>query len=478
MPEMRRAALLCLFSSLLVAAACGSSHKGNSNETGRVTIHVITPPAGSPDPFQGLTLLHLEVRENGTLVFQDDFGAGIPITVNGLTAGTGRTVLLQGLDTGTVVSHGMTLPFDFVTGDQLDVPLYFSRSNSFSPVHGVASARVGASSAAFADGRVLVAGGLNGATGLATALLYDPLTDIVATTGTMSTAHAFTQSVLLSTSEVLVAGGATGSTGATAKAEVFAYDATTGTGVWKTGVPAMSTRRRDASAAKFGDGFALVAGGDIGNGFPLASTEVFEWNGTSGTWTPGDPMRSPRMGAVALAVDTDTVLVAGGLNLGAEGGGSQYSRTTDIFSRGGTNATQADGNDLVYRAGYPGVVGIDGSTWLLTGGEIDAGFTAKTETARWTGSDVTASQRADLPTSHRRGGGATLDDGRVLVVGGDTGTRPIVTPVDESQIYDTGADSFSGLGSSPGASSIVAIYPLGDGTSVVVSDAGVMRFNP
>lgn len=478
MSGMRCAALACLMSSLLVAAACGSSHKGNSNETGRVTIHVITPPAGSPDPFQGLTMLHLEVRENGTLVFQDDFGAGIPITVNGLTAGTGRTVLLQGLETGTVVSHGMTLPFDFVTGDQLDVPLYFSRSNSFSPVHGVSSARVGASSTAFADGRVLVAGGLNGATGLATALLYDPLTDILATAGTMSTAHAFTQAVLLSTSDVLVAGGATGSTGATAKAEVFAYDAATGTGVWKTGVPAMSTRRRDAAAAKFGAGFALVAGGDIGNGFPLASTEVFGWNGTTGTWTTGDPMRSPRMGAVALAVETDTVLVAGGLNLGAEGGGSQYSRTTDIFSRGGTNATQADGNDLVYRAGYPGVVGIDGSTWLLTGGEIDAGFTAKTETARWTGSDVTASQRADLPTSHRRGGGATLDDGRVIVAGGDTGTRPIVAPVDESQIYDASANSFSGLGSSPGASSIVAIYPLGDGTSVVVSDAGVMRFNP
>ncbi|HVO30699.1 MAG TPA: hypothetical protein VMV18_08180, partial [bacterium] len=117
--------------AMIVATGCGGKSGGSSNETGRVTVKLIVPPAGSPDPFQNITTLHLEVREGATVVYQTDAGPGVPIVVQGLSAGTNRTVLLQGKDSGgNVVSHGVTKAFDFTEGQSIQVPLYFGRSNS------------------------------------------------------------------------------------------------------------------------------------------------------------------------------------------------------------------------------------------------------------------------------------------------------------------------------------------------------------
>ena len=456
-----------------IAAGCGGKHGGSSNETGRVTVKLITPPSPSPDPFAGLSKTHVIVREGATIVFEMDFGSGVPITVQGLTAGLGRTVELQGFDsTPAIVSHGITLPFDFAEGQSITVPLYFARSKSFNVVHGTPTARVGAASAAFPDGTVLIAGGLSGSTGLDTAELYDPLTDLLATAGTMSTAHSFTQAVMLSTSEVLVAGGATTASGATAKADVFVRSGATGT--WIAGVASMSTQRRDLAIARLSAAHALAAGGDMGNGNPLDTTEVFSWNGSTGSWTPGDVMSTVRMGAFALPVQDGKVVVGGGY----KGGTSFFSKTTDIYDASGT---QSGGNDLKFTAGYEGITRLDATTWLLTGGEADIVsplFTAQTQTVRWTGNDITSTLTASLPSSHRRGGGARMSDGSVLVEGGDTGTRPFVTPVDESLFYDPGANTFTPSTATAGATTTFAAYPLADGTSVIVTDAGVLRYNP
>src|SRR5690242_8959648 len=108
--------------AVICAAACGGKSGGTSGtETGKVDVHMVTPPAAAPDPFQGLTGFHLEVLENGAVAAQQDFGPSDPLVVKGLTPGTGRTVVLEGKDGASVLSYGRTLPFAFEVGQQISV---------------------------------------------------------------------------------------------------------------------------------------------------------------------------------------------------------------------------------------------------------------------------------------------------------------------------------------------------------------------
>lgn len=476
-PRPRTRVLLAAAAAFALAAGCGGG--GGAGGGSSVTVKLIVPPAGSPDPFQNVTRYHVEVSENGSTVFQDDFST-TPITVKNLTPGTNRTVLLQGFDAaGNLVSHGITTPFDFVDGQSLQVPLYFGRGDSFNAIHSAASTRAGATSAMFPDGHVLVAGGISGSTGLSSAEIYDPGTDTTTAIGNMPGGpHAFIPAVMLSSNEVLVAGGAKGTSGATAKADVFTWNGGS-SGTWSSGVADMTTARRDATVVRLDATHAVIAGGDSGNGFPLDTTEVFRWTGSAGTWQAGALLQSPRMGPAGMPGPNGRAAICGGWNAGAEGGASSESKTCDILTLSGDTVTSANGTSLRYASGYMGVIPVDATTFLLTGGETDPiTFTAQSETVRWMGTTLNNTQRADLPGAHRRGGGVSLGNGNVLVVGGDTGTRPVLAPVDESLLWDSGADSYAATTSTPGPTASATGWPLPDGTFLVVTDGGLFRYVP
>lgn len=474
-PSMRRL-LLVAPALVLSASACGGGGGGGTSETGRVTVQLIVPPAGSPDPFQGVDRVRVRVLHGTTIVLERDFGANDPIEIPGIPPGADRIVEFEGYDAADArVAHGRTAPFAFAEGQDQTLPLWFARANSFNDVHGAVVPREGAATVSFSDGRVLIAGGLDGNAAVATAQIFDWETDSVLPSGTMGTARAYASIALLDPDTLLVAGGITSRNQATASAatDVFVYQPASRAGTWAAGVPSMGTARREAGALALGTGVAAVAGGD--DGAPLASTEVFQWDGSTGSWTAGPDLAVARAAPIALSLGGGRGIVGGGWAGG--GGGGAYSRSTDLLTWSGTALSVAPAADLGDERSFARVVPLSPGTWLMAGGLDDGGLMDTTEvlTANGAGTDVTSAAGPALPVPMRRGGGAPHGNG-ALLVGGDDGTGFGPAPLDEAFLYDGG--TIGDLGTTAGTTARPTLVPLPDGSFLVVADDGVQRYNP
>src|SRR5450755_2384902 len=132
------------------------------------------------------------------------------------------------------------------------------------------------------NGKVLVAGGVNGPgdqTATAIAELYDPASGTWTATGSLVTARYVHSATLLPNGKVLVAGGFNDSSGYLASAEL--YDPASGT--W-TATGSLATARFLPAATLLPNGKVLVAGGNalVGGG-AIASAELCD--PASGIWT-------------------------------------------------------------------------------------------------------------------------------------------------------------------------------------------------
>jgi hypothetical protein len=152
---------------------------------------------------------------------------------------------------------------------------------------------------------------------LATAELYDPATGTWATTGELSSARTGHRAVLLDDGRVLVTGGLL-PTGV-GRAEPLAYCEVfdPATGVWTT-TGSLGTARAGHQAVLLPDHRVLVTGGDPvvaadGTLDPdsLATAELYD--PVAGTWGPAQPMPGGgRAGHRALVLRSGEVLVTGG----------------------------------------------------------------------------------------------------------------------------------------------------------------------
>lgn len=131
----------------------------------------------------------------------------------------------------------------------------------------MASARYLHTAILLTNGKVLVAGGTNGATYLSSAELYDPFTGLWTNASPMSSARGSHSASLLANGKVLVAGGF----GSTALSSAELFDPTTG--LWSN-VGSMSTTRRSHTAILLANSKVLVAGGSVGP-TSISSTELF-----------------------------------------------------------------------------------------------------------------------------------------------------------------------------------------------------------
>lgn len=267
-----------------------------------------------------------------------------------------------------------------------------------------------------ADGKILVAGGADGASAaLGAAAIFDPAPKTWTATGALQTPRRLHTTTVLADGKVLVAGGISGSAQfpapGLASAELF--DPATGT--W-TATGALHQARWGHSAVPLADGTVLVAGGTtIRSGQSvraLRSAEIYD--PATGTWTDAAPMTDARSGHPAVVLGNGRVLVAGGTAPVSRDGDAALA-FCELYNAD-TGAWTPTGDLLTARGDHQATL-LSPTTVLVTGGTTGEDPLATAELFNQTAG--TWSAVPDLPgggrTQHRA---VPLGAGRVLVAGG------------------------------------------------------------
>jgi hypothetical protein len=221
-------------------------------------------------------------------------------TADAVTLPDGKILILGGVT--DLISSNVSATAD----------LYDPVSGTFSSAGTMTSPRGQPAATLLANGKVLIAGGVNafGVSGsvLASAELYDPASGKFTPTGSMTTPSLEPAAVLLASGKVLICGGYDAFGDTQASAEL--YDPSTGT---FTATGNMIVSREDHSATLLPDGKVLVVGGHTASFLSfliLNSAEVYDPD-TGGFSAVGN-MIAARAQQVATLLGTGQVLVAGG----------------------------------------------------------------------------------------------------------------------------------------------------------------------
>lgn len=260
------------------------------------------------------------------------------------------------------------------------------------------------------DGRVLIAGGGGLQGGILAGELYDPDTGAFTSTGSMAIARDGPTATLISGGRVLIVAGygSVGSdNGYLASAEL--YDA--GTGKFSpTG--SMSTARSEYTATLLKDGHVLIAGGTDGHGTGLASAELYDPK--TGKFSLTGPMLAPRAHHTATRLSDGRVLLVGGY--GDCGGGTcgEGLFTAEVYNPKTGKFSATDPATVAY-FGHTATLLDDGRV-LVVGGDSRSDTRDHAELY-----DPNTGKFSDtgFPTTARYDHSATLlDDGCVLIAGG------------------------------------------------------------
>lgn len=338
---------------------------------------------------------------------------------------------------------------------------------SLTTIRGTATASV------LPDGRVLAAGGGVGAIALAAAEAYDPASDRWTEVAPPPSARRGHQAVVLDDGRILVAGGlAEGRP--LASAEI--YDPANGE--WQPTAP-MGTPRLGHSLTLLPDGRVLAAGGSALEGSEgaaggqtlrtEASSEMFD--PATATWTAAGRMSSARFEHTATPLPDGRVLIVGGLgpvdggpDLGPLRSSEIYDPAADAFV---TGAELAEG-----RTNHTATLLDDGSV-LVAGGaggdNADLSLASVELLAPHQGGWGRVASLAEARTGHTA---TRLDDGRVLVTGGESarrGSRRSLASAEvfEPQAGDGGAWRPAGNMACPRSEHAAVL--LGDGSVLAVA---------
>jgi len=185
----------------------------------------------------------------------------------------------------------------------------FAAAGKFVLVGDMTTARALHGVALLPDGKVLVAGGVNGSGDQSSAEIFDPTTGEFTATGSMSEPRQFcglaNHPVTLKNGKVLITGGYNGQVLSTAEL----YDQSSGT-FSQTG--SMSTTRWCPTVTLLTDGKVLVAGGYDQNGTYQNTAELYD--SSSGTFSATGDMTVARDSAMATLLTNGKVLIVGGAN--------------------------------------------------------------------------------------------------------------------------------------------------------------------
>jgi RHS repeat-associated protein len=269
------------------------------------------------------------------------------------------------------------------SASQATAQLYSPTVGTWTAAANLNAARDSHTATLLADGRVLVAGGVNGTATLPTAAIYNPASGTgawTATTGSIPppglkshTATLLVTSNNQLSNKVLLVGG---NNGTSTVASVFLFDPTQSS--FST-LSSLSSPREGQTATVLANGNILITGGKNGSTV-LATTMLFNPSSGMGSWTSAGTMTTARQLQTATALpssiaENGQVLVAGGSN-GTSSlataelwNGSTWTLTSALSSAiQGQTATLLS-NNMVLIAG-----GVSGTTTVATAALYDASF--------------------------------------------------------------------------------------------------------
>jgi N-acetylneuraminic acid mutarotase len=387
---------------------------------------------------------------------------------------------------GVLYGQFVTVPGSLYLVDDISNPvaIVLTAIGATLPTLGnLAQARSLATATPLLDGDVLVAGGgtggITGAMGLSSAEIYRRHLRVFETVpGGMAGARAFHTATRLLDGRVLVAGGVDGAGSPTSSAEI--YDPATNSFA-PTG--SMGSARTGHTTSLLPNGKVYVTGGvTILDGSNLLatiastqnSTEI--WDPATGLWSAGPNMSSRRVGHVAESLADGKVLLHGGVTVTFLFGLPipSFSSTAQRYDPG-SNTYVATSSASVVRAFHRANRLGDGRVLVLGG--VNGDLVTQTfiplascevydpVTNVW----IPAASMANARSLHTS---QLLPDGRVVAVGGAQGSLAAPTPIASIEVYTPvpspglGSWAASGTLGTPRASHTSALTK--DGKHVVV----------
>jgi N-acetylneuraminic acid mutarotase len=318
---------------------------------------------------------------------------------------SGRVLIAGGGNDGGESSIGVN------TADLFD-----PTTNTISATGTLTNARREHTNTLLSDGRVLVAGGSStrfSTSTLSSAEIYDPSTGLWSATGSLNTARTRHTATLLPNGNVLFIGGLNGSaTSGLSSAEIF----NPSTGTFSNTTGSLANGRYSHTATLLGDGSVLVAAGIGSVALVRSSTE--RYSPASGSFVAGPMMNGPRDSATATLLPDGRVMVAGGLLPPVTEVAVAYpTLTVDVFDPSSNSWSLTDPllrgrvrhTTLLLPEGDVLILGNDPSSNVADSFAVDR--YSITPTATWATGGALSNARSQHTAN-------LLHDGRVLIVGG------------------------------------------------------------
>ncbi len=348
------------------------------------------------------------------------FSGGIGI----VDQGVGQILSGIGRSSGAVVStriFTLTVTNDaglFVTA-QVAVTVYIGATGPTGPL---GMGRAGATATVLPNGRVLIAGGQNGAgVPLSATEIYSRQSGLFTGGGSLTQARVHHTATLMANGNVLLAGGNPLKT-----ADI--YDPKTG--LFNL-IGGMNTGRQYHGAVNLPTGKVLIAGGQD----PLLNVSVLTcdlMDPLTSTITPANPMMTPRQDFGMVLLPNGKVLVAGGIN-------NQDTRTVlnaaEIFDPQ-TGIWSPTGSMNIARQGCALATLTNGK--ILCAGGVGAGGSSLASTELYDPTSGSWSVSGAMIVDRNQPSATLLPNGKVLVGAGSrvvSGSSSL-SPLSSMEIYD------------------------------------------